>query len=39
MLRSAKLNFDRFCRMVDRLSADMNYRFEMRLSCNWSQVD
>ena len=39
ILRSAKLNFDRFCRMVDRLSVDMNCRFEMLLTCNWSQVD
>jgi hypothetical protein len=26
MLKSAKLNFDKFCRMVDRLSADMKLR-------------
>jgi hypothetical protein len=38
MLRSAKLNFDIFCRMVARLSAGMELQVEALVRFDWNEV-
>jgi hypothetical protein len=37
MLKSAKLNFDIFCRMVDRLSAGMELQVEALVRFDWNE--